>query len=102
MPFADPLSHKEIEDRLAELPGWRLSPDGRALCRAYRLPHLAAAILLVHIARIQDELQHHARLVLSGDTLEVSITTDDADHRPTERDFELAQRIEGLAPAHGA
>lgn len=109
MPLADPLSHKEIEDRLAELPGWRpaavgcrRAAGGRALRRTYRLPHLAAAILLVHIARIQDELHHHARLVLSYDTLEISVTTDDADRGLTERDFELAQRIEGLAPAHGA
>lgn len=102
MPIVDPLSDKEIADRLAELPGWQLSADGAALVRTYRLAHLAAAILTVHIAQVQAELDHHSDLTLGYDTLGVSITTHSAGGRLTAKDFALATRIAAIAPAHGA
>ncbi|MDX2704979.1 4a-hydroxytetrahydrobiopterin dehydratase [Streptomyces sp. PA03-6a] len=101
-PYAEPLSHKEIEDRLAELPGWSLSEDGASLLRTYRLPHIPAAVFVMHIAQIQDELNHHSDLTLGYQTVAVSVTTHAAGGRLTERDFGLAQRIEAIAPAHGA
>jgi 4a-hydroxytetrahydrobiopterin dehydratase len=102
MPTADPLSHKEIEDQLAELPGWQAAPDDSRITRTYHLAHLPAAIFAVHIARIQDELQHHSDLTLGYDTLAVSISTHSAGGRVTAKDFELAHRIERIAPEHGA
>ncbi|MGW7005922.1 4a-hydroxytetrahydrobiopterin dehydratase [Streptomyces sp. NPDC054933] len=102
MPNADPLSHKEIEDRLAELPGWEAAPDDTRITRTYHLAHLAAAVFAVHIARIQDELNHHSDLTLGYNTLVVSITTHEASGRLTAKDFDLARRIADIAPAHGA
>lgn len=102
MPYADPLSDQEIADRLAGLPDWSLSEDGRSLLRTYRLPHLAAAVLVVHIARIQEELNHHSDLTLGYDSLAVSISTHAAGGRLTAKDFDLASRIAAVAPAHGA
>jgi 4a-hydroxytetrahydrobiopterin dehydratase len=102
MTIPDPLSDKEIEDRLAELPGWRLGDDGDTLVRVYRLPHLAAAVLALHIARIQDETGHHGDLTVKYNTLTVSITTHEAQNTLTARDFDLARRIAEVAPAHGA
>ncbi|MDX2848561.1 4a-hydroxytetrahydrobiopterin dehydratase [Actinacidiphila glaucinigra] len=101
-PYAEPLSHKEIEDRLAELPGWSLSEDGMSLRRTYRLPHIPAAVLVMHIAQIQDELNHHSDLTLGYQSVAVAVTTHAAGGRLTERDFGLARRIEDIAPAHGA
>lgn len=102
MPYAEPLSRKEIEDRLAELPGWELSADGDTLRRTYRLPHLPAAIFALHIAGIQAELDHHSDLMLGYDTLAVAITTHAAGGRLTAKDFGLAARIEAVADGHGA
>jgi 4a-hydroxytetrahydrobiopterin dehydratase len=104
MPYAEPLPDKEIADRLAQLPGWSVeeSADGSRLVRTYRLPHLAAAILAVHIARVQDELDHHSDLTLGYNTLAVSVTTHAAAGRLTAKDFDLAGRIAAIAPAHGA
>ncbi|WP_431953351.1 4a-hydroxytetrahydrobiopterin dehydratase [Actinacidiphila sp. bgisy167] len=101
-PYAEPLSHKEIEDRLAELPGWSLTEEGASLRRTYRLPHIPAAVFVVHIAQIQDELNHHSDLLLGYQTVVVTVTTHAAGGRLTERDFGLARRIEDIAPAHGA
>lgn len=102
MPYADPLSPKEIEDRLAELPGWELSEDGKELRRTYRLAHIPAAILAMHIAGIQDELNHHSDLTLGYDTLAVSLTTHAAGSQLTGKDFDLAARIAAAAAAHQA
>ena len=97
----EPLSQKEIEDRLAELPGWSL--DGGRLTRSYRLgSHFAAAAMTMHIARVQDELDHHADLTLGYNTVALAVRTHSAGGAVTAKDFELARRVEDLAPGHGA
>jgi 4a-hydroxytetrahydrobiopterin dehydratase len=97
----EPLSQKEIEDRLAELPGWSL--DGDRITRSYRLgSHFAAVALVVHIARIQDELDHHSDLTLGYNTVTLSVNTHSAGGAVTAKDFGLARRVEDIAPGHGA
>ncbi|MFF9407513.1 4a-hydroxytetrahydrobiopterin dehydratase [Streptomyces anandii] len=97
----EPLSQKEIEDRLAQLPGWSL--DGDRLSRSFRLgSHFAAAAMVVHIARVQDELDHHSDLTLGYNTVSLKVNTHSAGGVVTEKDFELARRVQELAPAHGA
>ncbi|GAA3187327.1 4a-hydroxytetrahydrobiopterin dehydratase [Streptomyces virens] len=97
----EPLSQKEIEDRLAELPGWTL--DGDRLTRSYRLDsHFAAAAMVVHIARTQEELDHHSDLTLGYHTVSLAVHTHSAGGAVTEKDFELARKVEALAPGHGA
>ncbi|GAB2713948.1 4a-hydroxytetrahydrobiopterin dehydratase [Streptomyces bullii] len=97
----EPLSHKEIEDRLAELPGWSL--DGDRLTRSYRLgSHFAATAMVVHVAQVQEELDHHSDLTLGYNTVSLSVHTHSAGGAVTEKDFELARRVEDLAPGHGA
>ena len=97
----EPLSQKEIEDRLAELPGWSL--EGDRLTRSYRLgSHFAATAMVVHIARVQEELDHHSDLTLGYDTVSLSVHTHSAGGAVTEKDVELARRVEDLAPGHGA
>jgi 4a-hydroxytetrahydrobiopterin dehydratase len=96
-----PLSHKEIEDRLAGLPGWSL--DGYRLTRSFRLgSHFAAAAMIVHIAQVQEELNHHSDLTLGYNTVSLGVNTHSAGGAVTEKDFELARRVQDLAPGHGA
>ncbi|WP_329041817.1 4a-hydroxytetrahydrobiopterin dehydratase [Streptomyces sp. NBC_00178] len=97
----EPLSAHDVEAGLAELPGWRL--EGDRITRTYRLPsHFAAAALTVHIARIQDELNHHSDLTLGYDTVALAVHTHDAGGAVTAKDLGLAARIEAAAPSHGA
>ncbi|MFD8555493.1 4a-hydroxytetrahydrobiopterin dehydratase, partial [Streptomyces fradiae] len=71
---AGPLPHEEIEDRLRELPGWAFEAD--RLTRTYRLAgHFAAAAMVVHIARVQEELNHHSDLTLGYDSGWVWVVT---------------------------
>ncbi|MFI1933971.1 4a-hydroxytetrahydrobiopterin dehydratase [Streptomyces sp. NPDC020330] len=98
---AEPLSPSEIDRRLENLPGWAL--EGDRITRTFRLPsHVAAAALTVHIARIQDELNHHSDLTLGYNTVALSVHTHDAGGAVTEKDFALAARVASAAPAHGA
>ncbi|MFG2141170.1 4a-hydroxytetrahydrobiopterin dehydratase [Streptomyces sp. NPDC048650] len=97
----EPLDDKEIQDRLAELPGW--SAEGGLLRRSYAFHgHLPAAVTVIHIAQIQEELGHHADLTLGYNRLSVAVNTHSVGGRITGLDFDLARRIEELAPAHGA
>ncbi|MFF9012608.1 4a-hydroxytetrahydrobiopterin dehydratase [Streptomyces sp. NPDC014870] len=97
----EPLSQKEIEDRLRELPGWALADD--RITRTYRLgDHFAATAMVVHVAQIQQELDHHADLTLGYNTVAVSVNTHSAGPAVTEKDFELAARVDHIAPGHGA
>lgn len=98
---AEPLPRNEIDNRLGELPGWTL--EGDRITRTYRLPsHFAAAGLTVHVARIQDELNHHSDLTLGYDTVALSVNSHDAGGKVTEKDLALAARVAAVAPAHGA
>ncbi|MFF1374900.1 4a-hydroxytetrahydrobiopterin dehydratase [Streptomyces sp. NPDC058308] len=97
----EPLSQKEIEDRLAELPGWSL--EGDRITRSYRLgSHFAATGLVVHIAQTQEELNHHSDLTLGYNTVALAVHTHSAGGALTDLDLELARRVEKLAAAHGA
>ncbi|GGW24717.1 4a-hydroxytetrahydrobiopterin dehydratase [Streptomyces xantholiticus] len=96
----EPLSQKEIEDRLRELPGWSL--EGARIARSYRLDsHFAATAMVVHIAQIQEELNHHSDLTLGYNTVALTVQSHDL-NTLTERDFRLAERIEQIAAGHGA
>jgi 4a-hydroxytetrahydrobiopterin dehydratase len=98
---AEPLSPTEIDRRLESLPGWAL--EGDRITRTFRLPsHFAAAALTVHIARIQDELNHHSDLTLGYNAVALSVHTHDAGGAVTEKDLALAARVASAAPAHGA
>ncbi|MFE9290011.1 4a-hydroxytetrahydrobiopterin dehydratase [Streptomyces olivaceus] len=100
MPVA-PLSPQEIDERLAGLPGWSL--DAGRLTRTYRLAsHFAATAMVVHVAQVQEELDHHSDLTLGYNTVSLAVQTHSAGGAVTEKDVELARRVEDLAPGHGA
>ena len=97
----EPLTTTEVQERLAELPGW--SVEGELLCRRYAFHgHLPAAAMVIHIAQIQEELGHHADLTLGYNRLAVAVNTHSIGGRITDLDFGLASRIEAIAPGHGA
>ena len=98
---AEPLSAHDIEAGLRELPGWQLEGD-RITC-TYRLPsHFAATGLTVHIAQIQEELNHHSDLTLGYNTVALAVNTHDAGGAVTRKDLALATRVEAVAAGHGA
>lgn len=98
--MAEVLTQAEIEERIADLPGW--STDGRKIARSYSIPHIPGAALVMHIAAIQDDLGHHSDATLGYKALHISISSSDLGGYVAEHDIELAHRIEVAAAAHGA
>ncbi|MEU1675188.1 4a-hydroxytetrahydrobiopterin dehydratase [Streptomyces roseifaciens] len=96
----EPLSQKDVEERLQELPGW--TTDGERISRTYCFDgHFQAAAMVIHIAQIQEELGHHSDATLGYNTVSLSVNTHSAGGKVTGLDVELARRIEAVAPGHG-
>lgn len=88
------LSDEEIEERLAERPGWERR--GQAILRELRTSDFAGAVeLLNRIAPVAEEMNHHPDVSISWNRLTVSLTTH-SQGALTESDFELARRIDEL------
>lgn len=97
----EPLSQKEIDEALADLPGWGVE-DGR-IARRYSFDrHLPAAAMVIHVAAIQEELGHHADITLTYNTLALAVNTHSVGGKITELDIALARRVEQIAAGHGA
>ncbi|MGW2596981.1 4a-hydroxytetrahydrobiopterin dehydratase [Streptomyces klenkii] len=97
----EPLSQQDIEQRLRELPGW--TTDGVRISRTYRFDgHFQAAAMVIHIAQIQEELDHHSDVTLGYNTVSVSVNTHSVGGKVTGLDVGLARRIEAAAAGHGA
>ncbi|MGK5543959.1 4a-hydroxytetrahydrobiopterin dehydratase [Streptomyces sp. URMC 127] len=96
----EPLSQKDVEERLQELPGW--TTDGVRISRTYHFDgHFQAAAMVVHIAQIQEELGHHAETTLGYNTVALSVNTHSVGGKVTGLDVELARRVEAVAAGHG-
>ncbi|UGY94395.1 4a-hydroxytetrahydrobiopterin dehydratase [Streptomyces gobiensis] len=101
MPQPEPLTATEIDAALAELPGWQLAGD--RITRTYSFgKHLPAAAMVIHIAAIQEELNHHSDMELGYNKLTVSVNTHSVGSKVTSLDTRLARRIEEIAAGHGA
>ncbi|WP_413802093.1 4a-hydroxytetrahydrobiopterin dehydratase [Streptomyces iranensis] len=97
----EPLTDQEIQRRLEQLPGWSFADD--RLSRTYVFKgHPQAAGLMAEIATIQEELDHHSDLTLGYNKVGVTVNTHSVGGKVTALDFELAGRIEEIAPRHGA
>ncbi|NJQ02871.1 4a-hydroxytetrahydrobiopterin dehydratase [Streptomyces zingiberis] len=99
MPAPQPLSAREIQVALAELTGWTFAEN--CLEREYTFAgHLAAAAVVMEIARLQDRLDHHADLTLGYTTVKVAVNTHSVGGKVTELDIDLARHIEQIAEEH--
>jgi 4a-hydroxytetrahydrobiopterin dehydratase len=91
------LSDAEVEQRLASLEGWQLVSGG-AIEREWKLADFAAAIAFVNrVAEVAEQQNHHPDIRLHGwNKVALTLSTHSAGGL-TDGDFQLAQRIDGLA-----
>jgi 4a-hydroxytetrahydrobiopterin dehydratase len=88
------LTSSEVEERLARLEGWSL--QGEAIVAEYERGNFLGSVELVNrIAPVAEDMNHHPDLAISWATVTVTITTH-SEGGLTEKDFELAERIEAL------
>jgi 4a-hydroxytetrahydrobiopterin dehydratase len=95
------LTRQQTDEALAGLPGW--STDGDSIARTYSFAgHLPAAAMVIHVAAIQEELNHHSEMTLGYAKLSLTVNTHSVGGQVTEKDIELARRVEEIAAGHGA
>ena len=91
---ATPLSGRQVEGLLAQLPGWSLA--GREIRREFKLKDFTQAMEFVNeVARIANEQDHHPDIHISYNRVSLVLTT----HKLgglSMNDFILAARIDLL------
>jgi 4a-hydroxytetrahydrobiopterin dehydratase len=100
MPYADPLTDRELAEALASLPDWER--DGSTIRRTVERAGFRAAIALVNaVADAAEQANHHPDILIHR-YRRVSFTlTTHAAGAITRRDIELAARIDELASEPG-
>lgn len=97
MPNSEPLSEGDIRNILAEdLDGWTCEAD--KLEKTFELTDFRAAVsFIVRLAFYAEEMNHHPEIENVYDTVHLALTTHDAGDKVTEKDVELARKIEDFA-----
>jgi 4a-hydroxytetrahydrobiopterin dehydratase len=91
------MPQSEIRQKLITLNGWALTPEG--IRKSFALKDFAAAIRFVgQVADLAEEASHHPDILIQHDKVTFTLITHDA-RGITGKDFNLATRIEAIAPA---
>jgi len=90
------LDQDEIRRRMGLLDGWLYTEQG--IQKRFELGSFASVMNLVkRVADLAEEADHHPEILIQFDQVTFTLTTHQA-AGVTEKDFELAQRIEAIAP----
>lgn len=90
------LTNEQIEEKLGALPGW--SHENDALVRTFTFGSFKEAVsFLVRVAFEAEAMNHHPELANVYNKVDIRLTTHDADGKVSEKDIELAGRIDSLS-----
>jgi 4a-hydroxytetrahydrobiopterin dehydratase len=90
------LTAEEINQKLHDLNGWSLTHQG--IQKRFEMESFLSVMNLVNrVADLAEEANHHPDILISYNKVTFTLTTHDAGGL-TEKDFDLAQRIEAIAP----
>jgi 4a-hydroxytetrahydrobiopterin dehydratase len=90
------LSALQIESHMGSLPGWTFEAD--SLKKTYSFGSFREAMsFLVRIGFEAEELNHHPELFNVYSTVTVTLRTHDAGNKVTDKDIDLATRLERIA-----
>ncbi len=88
------LTETETTTLLAELPGWALRGDGKAISRTFKFADFNQAFgFMARVALYADKHDHHPEWFNVYNRVEITLTTHDADGL-SGRDAALARAIE--------
>jgi 4a-hydroxytetrahydrobiopterin dehydratase len=98
--MADLIDAHTLTTRLTDLPAW--NGDTSAIRREVDAPDFMTAIRIVDaIAEVAEQMDHHPDIDIRWKRLTFACSTHSAGG-VTERDFELARRIDEVVTANGA
>lgn len=96
MTLVKKLTPKAITALLKKHPQWTASAKHDALTQSFTLASPVAALAFIAKITVHAELlQHHPTIELSYNKVKIKLTTHDVKGLSA-KDFELAQRIDGL------
>jgi 4a-hydroxytetrahydrobiopterin dehydratase len=94
------LTKGEIEERIKSLSGWKR--DGDEIQKKFQFPDFGQAMVFVNrVAEASEEADHHPDIKISYNKVKMSLSTH-SEGGVTEKDFELAARIDEAAGATAA
>jgi 4a-hydroxytetrahydrobiopterin dehydratase len=90
------LSDEDVQARLGELgEGWE--KYGNSLRREFKFDDFSGSVDFVNrLTPVANEMNHHPDLFISWNLVRVSLISH-SEHGITEKDFELAKRLDDLA-----
>jgi len=95
--MAERLNEDRIKEAIAELEGWQLSADGRAIERSFRFKGFNSAFgFMTRVALLAEKMNHHPEWSNVYNRVEVRLTTHDAGG-VTENDLKMARRMNQYA-----
>jgi 4a-hydroxytetrahydrobiopterin dehydratase len=90
------LSDAEIEERIAELPGWER--QGEAISKTFEHADFVGSVRFVErIVEPAEAMNHHPDLEISWNKVKVTISTH-SEGGLSAADFELAGKVDALSP----
>lgn len=90
------ISTEEITKNLAQMPGWKW--DTGFLRKTFFFKNLVHTVLFLNAVNYLAEMEnHHPALTVNNSQVTLSLQTR-AVKGLTQKDFELARKIEGMAP----
>ena len=91
-----PLSAVEIESALSALAGWNLDRD--ALAKEFKFGNFKEALaFMVRVGFEAEAMDHHPDWTNVYNRVAIRLNTHDAGGKVTEKDIDLAKKIEALA-----
>jgi 4a-hydroxytetrahydrobiopterin dehydratase len=95
VPIAE-LTDAQRTAALAELPGWALSREGKAIERTFTFADFVEAFgFMTRVAILAEKADHHPEWFNVYNRVEITLTTHDAGGLST-RDIEMAKAIDAL------
>ena len=90
------LSDEDVQAKLGEL-GDDWEKYGNSLRREFKFDDFSGSVDFVNrLTPVANELNHHPDLFISWNLVRVSLISH-SEHGITEKDFELAKKLDGLA-----
>lgn len=94
--MSSPLPAHEITAAAAKLPGWSYERD--ALTKTFQFKSFREALsFMVHVGFIAEEMNHHPEWTNVYNRVVVRLNTHDAGDKVTDKDVELAKRIQQVS-----
>ncbi len=93
--MASPLETNEIDKALESLPGWNYEDD--KLKKEFSFENFREAMAFITLISYEAEEQvHHPEIFNVYNTVNISLSTHDADDKVTKKDVSLAESIEKI------